>query len=92
MAWFPDGEDAWLVVASGGRNRHPDWHLNLMGRPERASVELPGHRSVPVTPRVLDGPERERAWRRVPESQPCLGRYQSRSGREYPVVRLTPRS
>ena len=24
VAWFADGQDAWLIVASGGR-RHPDW-------------------------------------------------------------------
>ncbi|MCY9787028.1 nitroreductase family deazaflavin-dependent oxidoreductase [Nocardiopsis sp. EMB25] len=92
VAWFPDGEDAWLVVASGGKDRHPDWHLNLMGRPERASVELPGSRTVPVSPRVLDGPERDRAWKRITRAQPRLGTYQSKSGREYPVVRLSPRS
>jgi F420H(2)-dependent quinone reductase len=24
VAWFADGEDAWLIVASGGKTRHPD--------------------------------------------------------------------
>lgn len=37
LAWFADGEDAWLIVASGGGGRHPDWHANLMAHPERAS-------------------------------------------------------
>ncbi|MFJ3670553.1 nitroreductase family deazaflavin-dependent oxidoreductase [Streptomyces sp. NPDC090106] len=94
VAWFEDaagGEDTWLVVASGGTTRHPDWHLNLLGRPERASVELPGRTAVPVAARVLDGAERERAWRRVTEAQPRYAKYQSRSDRQYPLVRLTPR-
>ncbi|MEO3782353.1 nitroreductase family deazaflavin-dependent oxidoreductase [Actinocorallia sp. B10E7] len=91
VAWFADGEDAWLVVASGGKGRHPDWHLNLMGRPDRASVELPGRGAVPVEPRVLDGAERDQAWKRIAAAQPRLEKYQRKTDREYPVVRLTPR-
>ncbi|WP_262391236.1 nitroreductase/quinone reductase family protein [Nocardiopsis sp. CNR-923] len=91
VAWFPDGEDSWLVVASGGANRHPDWHLNLLGRPERAAIELPGREVVPVTPHMLDGTERERAWRRVAAAQPRIESYQRKSARVYPVLRLTRR-
>lgn len=91
VAWFADGDDAWLVVASGGKNRHPDWHLNLMGRPDQASIELPGRDAVPVKPHVLDGAEREQAWKRIATAQPRLEKYQRKTDREYPVVRLTPR-
>ncbi|MFI6484888.1 nitroreductase family deazaflavin-dependent oxidoreductase [Nonomuraea sp. NPDC050663] len=90
LAWFPDG-DAWLVVASGGGSHHPAWHVNLMTHPERASVELPGRPAVPVTPEVLDGADRERAWEGITTAQPRYGKYQSKSDRQYPVVRLTPR-
>src|SRR5512139_1102806 len=41
VAWFADGTDSWLVVASGGGSQHPDWYVNLMAHPDRASVELP---------------------------------------------------
>lgn len=91
VSWFADGEDAWIVVASGGKNGHPDWHLNLMGRPGGASIELPGREAVPVTPHVLDGAERERAWKRITAAQPRYEKYQRKTDREYPVVRLTPR-
>ncbi|MFI9169317.1 nitroreductase family deazaflavin-dependent oxidoreductase [Streptomyces lincolnensis] len=91
VAWFADGEDAWLVVASGGTTRHPDWHLNLLAGPDRASVELPGVPAVPVTPRVLDGAERAQAWQRIAAAQPRYEKYQRKTDREYPVVRLTPR-
>jgi deazaflavin-dependent oxidoreductase (nitroreductase family) len=90
VAWFADGEDAWLVVASGGKTRHPDWYLNLMGYPERASIELPSRDAVPVTPRVVDGAEREQAWKRITAAQPRYEKYQRKTGQEYPVVRLTP--
>lgn len=91
VAWFADGEDARLVVASGGGSRHPDWHANLMAHPDRASVELPGGDAVPVTPHELDGADRERAWQRIAAAQPRIAKYQSKSDRTYPVIRLTPR-
>lgn len=90
VAWFADG-DARLVVASGGGSRHPDWHANLMAHPGRVSIELPGGGAVPVTPHQLDGADREQAWQRIAAAQPRLAKYQSKSEREYPVVRLTAR-
>ncbi|GAA4620486.1 nitroreductase family deazaflavin-dependent oxidoreductase [Actinoallomurus vinaceus] len=91
LAWFADGEDAWLIVASGGGSRHPDWHLNLMAHPDRASIELPGHDAVPVTPHVLDGTDREQAWQGITTAQPRYAKYQQKTDREYPVIRLTVR-
>lgn len=91
VAWFPDGEDAWLVVASGGGSRHPDWHANLMAHPDRATIELPGRDALPVTPHRLSGEDRARAWQRIAAAQPRIATYQGKSDREYPVLRLTPR-
>ena len=90
VAWFPDEEGGWLVVASGGGNRDPDWYVNLLAHPDRAAVELHGTEAVPVTPQRLEGPDRERAWERIIAAQPRFARYQRRSDRAYPVVRLTP--
>lgn len=91
VAWFADGDDARLVVASGGGSRHPDWHANVIAHPDRVSIELPGGDAVPVTPHQLDDAEREQAWQRIVVAQPRLGKYQSKSDRTYPVVRLTLR-
>ncbi|MFI5783660.1 nitroreductase family deazaflavin-dependent oxidoreductase [Nocardia sp. NPDC051570] len=91
VTWFADGEDAWLLVASGGGKRNPDWYINLMAHPDRASIELPGRGTVPVTPHRLDGADREQAWQHIAADQPRYGKYQTKSDREYPVVRLTPR-
>jgi deazaflavin-dependent oxidoreductase (nitroreductase family) len=91
VAWFPDGEDARLVVASGGGSQHPGWHVNLMAHPDRAAIELPGREAVPVTPQRLDGADREQAWQRIAAAQPRIAKYQSKSDRQYPVIRLTPR-
>lgn len=91
VAWFADGEDARLIVGSGGGSQHPDWYVNLMAHPDQASIELPGSEAVPVTPRRLDGADREQAWQRIAAAQPRIAKYQGKSDREYPVVRLTPR-
>ncbi|WP_425953622.1 nitroreductase/quinone reductase family protein [Xylanimonas sp. McL0601] len=88
VAWFPDGERRWLVVASGGSDHHPDWYLNLRAHPEAASVMLPHGAVVPVTPHQLDGAERERAWQAIVSAVPRFAKYQAKSGRPYPVVEL----
>ena len=96
MAWFTEadadraGDGARLVVASGGGSQHPDWFANLMAHGDKASIELPGRDAVPVTPERLDGVEREQAWQRIAEAQPRIAKYQAKSDRQYPVVRLTP--
>lgn len=92
LSWFADGADAWLIVASGGGSRHPDWYVNLMARPEKASIELPGGDTRPVTPARLDGADRARAWQRITAAQPRYAKYQRKTDREYPLVRLTTRS
>ena len=90
LAWFAE-DNAWLVVASGGGSHHPDWHANLMTHPDQAAVELPGSTPTPVTPHTLTGPARDAAWQRITRTQPRYAKYQKKSAREYPVVRLTPR-
>lgn len=91
VAWFPDGTDGRLIVASGGGSRNPDWYDNLMAHPDRASIELPGRDAMQVTPQRLDGADREEAWGRIAEAQPRIAKYQSKSDREYPVIRITAR-
>lgn len=91
VAWFTDGDDARLIVASGGGSQNPDWYSNLMANPDQASIELPGRDAAEVTPHRLDGADRDEAWQRIAAAQPRLAKYQSKSDREYPVIRLTPR-
>lgn len=91
VAWFPDGDDSRLVVASGGGSQDPDWYVNLMAHADRAAIELPGRAAVPVTPQRLDGTDRDEAWQTIAAAQPRIAKYQSKSDRQYPVVRLTPR-
>ncbi|MEU5841509.1 nitroreductase family deazaflavin-dependent oxidoreductase [Rhodococcus sp. NPDC047139] len=91
LMWLEDG-DGLLVVASGGGSRNPDWHANLSARPERVAVELPGMEPVPAAVACLTGADREQAWQLIAAEQPRVAKYQSRSEREYPVIRLTLRN
>lgn len=91
VAWFADGEDARVVIGSGGGSQNPDWVVNLTAHPDQASMELPGSDTVPVTPQVLDGADREQAWQRITAAQPRMAKYQGKSDRQYPIIRLNPR-
>ncbi|RIQ18842.1 nitroreductase family deazaflavin-dependent oxidoreductase [Jiangella rhizosphaerae] len=91
IAWYPDGDGARLVVASGGGSADPNWYRNLTAHPDRVSVELPGERPRPVTPHTLDGAERDDAWQRIVAANPRFAKYQAKSERRYPIVRLTER-
>ncbi|MFC4126460.1 nitroreductase family deazaflavin-dependent oxidoreductase [Nocardia rhizosphaerae] len=91
ISWFPGDDDAWLLVASGGKNGAPDWQRNLLAHPEQATIELPGEQPRPVAPQVLIGQERDTAWAAITAEQPRYAKYQAKSEHEYAVVRLTPR-
>jgi deazaflavin-dependent oxidoreductase (nitroreductase family) len=46
LAYFPGGDDAWLIAASaGGTATHPVWLFNLARHPAQAWIEL-GHRKL----------------------------------------------
>jgi deazaflavin-dependent oxidoreductase (nitroreductase family) len=86
---FPDGDSAWLVVASfGGAARHPAWFVNIASHPDDVWVEVDG-RPAKVTPRSLDGEERREAWGRITSEAARFAEYQQKTDREIPVVRLT---
>lgn len=89
LLYLRDGEERLVVIASyGGRDRHPDWYLNLLARPE-VSVELPGESQAMVA-RTADDVERKKWWPRVVAAYQGYATYQSRTSREIPVVFLEP--
>jgi deazaflavin-dependent oxidoreductase (nitroreductase family) len=88
---FPDGDGAWLVVASkGGTAENPAWLHNLAAHPDRVEIEVAGRRTA-ATPSTLEGPERDAAWARITAEQPQFAGYEQKTDRQIPVVRLTAR-
>ena len=89
VARFADGDDAWLVVASGGGSaRHPAWYHNIAAHPDQVWVEV-GGKQMRVTPTQLDGDARAQAWQRITQSQPRYKGYETKTDRAIPVIRLT---
>lgn len=81
-------DDGRLVVVGSyaGEDRHPAWWLNLLADP-RAEVQV-GAARYPVAARELEGPDRDRMWARVVETDPSYATYQDRTTRRIPVVVL----
>lgn len=90
LAWFPDGEDAWLVVASaGGAATNPAWYGNIAAHPDQVWIELPD-RKLRVTAEQLDGERRQAAWDRIVAANARFAKYQTKTDRDLPVIRLVP--
>ena len=88
---FPEGDDAWLVIASkGGAATHPSWFFNLAAHPDQVEVEFEGRKTA-VTPQTLTGEERAAAWQRITTERPSFASYETKTDRQIPVVRLTAR-
>ena len=89
LSFTQDGESFVVIASNGGARRHPDWYLNLQAAPD-ATVEVRGER-LPVRAATATGDDRDRLWRRAARSYPGYVAYQLRTGRQIPVVRLSPR-
>ncbi len=89
LGGFPDGHDAWLVVASNaGAARHPAWFFNMVRNPDDLWLEV-GKRRAKVRGQALAGAERTAALRRIAAISPRYSKYQEQTDREIPIVRLT---
>jgi F420H(2)-dependent quinone reductase len=86
LLYLRDG-DRYLVIASyGGRDRHPEWYLNLLADPS-VSARV-ADRNVVLTARTASPAEREEWWPRVVASYGDYAVYQTRTDREIPIVTL----
>ena len=86
----PRHPEAWLVVgSSGGAARHPAWCYNLIKNPNQAWVTASGQEAK-VNPELLEGSERDAAWKHIVERAPGFGKYETTTDRQIPVFRLTP--
>jgi deazaflavin-dependent oxidoreductase (nitroreductase family) len=90
LGGFPDGEDAWLIVASkGGASTHPAWFINLAKNPDKVWLEV-GRVKFRAKVDSLQGNARLAGLERVVAVAPRYGSYQKNTDREIPVIRVTP--
>lgn len=91
VARIADG-DGWLIVASAaGARTHPGWYHNVAAHPDQVSIEI-GGKAQRVEVEQLEGAERERAWSQVTSRHARYAKYEHKTDREIPVLRLTPAS
>ena len=84
LIYGQDG-DRYLVVASkGGSARHPYWYLNLIADPNVQVQVGPDKFAARAT--TAPPEEKARLWRVMANIWPAYDEYQTRTGREIPVV------
>ena len=89
LGGFPDGKDAWLLIASkGGAATHPAWFINLAKSPDQVWIQA-GNRKLRVNVESLQGEEREKAYDRVVAVAKNYAGYRRETDREIPVIRVT---
>jgi deazaflavin-dependent oxidoreductase (nitroreductase family) len=91
LGYLPDGDDAWLVIASlAGTARNPAWLHNLAARPE-GTIQLKDGRRIDVRAETLEGAELAAAWQRLEREAPEYPKYRTKTDREVAIVRLRSR-
>lgn len=90
LLYLREGESLVVIASYGGRDRHPQWYLNLVADPS-VTVQV-GTRRLPMIARAASPTEREAVWPRVVAAYHDYAEYQKRTDREIPVVILEPRT
>lgn len=83
-----DGADYLVVASMGGAPNHPQWYRNLQSDPV-AHVQV-RDQQFDVAARTADPDEKPALWRIMTGIWPNYDAYQARTGRDIPVVVLTP--
>ncbi|MHA5050794.1 nitroreductase family deazaflavin-dependent oxidoreductase [Streptomyces sp. SD15] len=81
---------SWILIGSNfGRADHPAWTANLLAHPD-AEVSWKGE-DIAVTAHLLEGEERDAAWKAVLAFWPPYATYQARIDREIRLFRIVRR-
>jgi deazaflavin-dependent oxidoreductase (nitroreductase family) len=85
LAYWPQGDDAFAIVASnGGSLTHPAWYHNLKANP-RITVEV-GTETFAAHAEELVGPSRARLWQTLLARSADLTAFDSRTERSIPLI------
>jgi deazaflavin-dependent oxidoreductase (nitroreductase family) len=84
---YRDGENHLVVASNGGTAHAPQWFENLMTHPQ-GWLQV-GSERWPVYATLLNDDERAAWWDVVTATYPSYRRYQARTDRPIPIVRLT---
>ena len=85
LGTFPYGESLVVIGSNAGRSSHPQWYLNAIANP-KVWVRKKGD-FYEATAAPLEPAERQVFWDDLTAKMPMFADYQTRAGRELPVVR-----
>jgi proline iminopeptidase len=87
---YESSPNGYVIVASnGGAQKHPGWYRNLLRDPH-VEVQVEGD-VFPAEAHTATGEERAELWRLAAQQWPPYDDYQTRTGRQIPVVVLERR-
>lgn len=87
--WLDEEGDRIVVASFAGATRNPAWYHNMRDRDANPTVELrDGDHVSPVRVEEIVGEERDRIWKQIVEDRPFYGRYQDKTARRIPLLRL----
>lgn len=89
LLYLRDGDRLLVIASYGGRDRHPEWYLNLLA--DSSVTARVGNRKLAMTARTVSSAERAGWWPTVVKSYGDYAVYQERTDREIPIVALEPR-
>jgi deazaflavin-dependent oxidoreductase (nitroreductase family) len=88
LTWSRD-DDAYIVAATaGGSPKDPSWLRNLEHDPN-VTIETE-NRTLKARATIVDEAERSRLWDQHVAALPWFASYPEQTGRDIPMVRLTP--
>lgn len=88
LVYLPDGDRFVIIASKGGAPKDPQWYRNLVADPN-VEIEV-GTRTIPVTAKVITGPERDALYARQAQIMPAFAEYERKAGRTIPVIALEP--
>lgn len=88
IVYIEDGSDYLVSASAGGMDWHPGWYRNLKARPE-ARLQIGGE-VIDVRATIAEGDERIRLYERFKAASGNFVKYEQRTTRMIPVIRLTP--
>lgn len=84
-----DGADYLIVASKGGAPEHPGWYKNIQAKPD-IEIQVKGD-VIPVRARTASPEDKKRLWPTMVKEWPLYDEYQKSTGRDIPIVVLSPR-
>ena len=88
LLYLRDGDRLLVIASYGGRDRHPEWYLNLLA--DSSVTTRIGNRKLAMTAQTVSAAERAGWWPTVVKAYGDYAVYQERTDREIPIVALEP--